>query len=248
MSQFRPKFIIKSVVSVALAAQVLTACGAGSSTTGGSNLAGTDNPPLRPGEFRRISNVVSDTSSTLAILAPSVPPELLRQARCIAAIRTVQAGFIFGGTGGDGMATCRLPEGTWSAPTFLSVGGASVGLQIGGGVVESLLLFMNDAGVRSLESSQMTLGAGIGAMVGPLSGGHGTGVSQNANIFAYTRGVGLQARLAVDGTVIAHDVNRNFKVFNRLGVQTAHDILATQGALTPNIASPFIDAVSRVAP
>ena len=250
MSIFRQNSLIKSALFLTitgLAAHTLTACGTASSSDSG-NLAGTENPPLNRGEFRRITQIASDTSSTLSNLASRIPPDLLQQARCIAVIRTVQAGFIFGGTGGDGMATCRLHDRIWSAPSYLSLGGASVGLQIGGGVVETVLLFMNDAGVGILDNPEFTLGAAIGAMVGPLSGGRGTGVSQDANIYTYSQGVGLQVRLVIDGTVIANDLNRNDKVYRQMGLRSPRDIRATQGALAPNIASPFIDTVSRVAP
>ena len=245
MKSFRQTSLIKALLLLTFTAQGLAACG---TPTGSAGLAGSENPALNRGEFRRISQVASDTSSTILALAPRIPSELLHGARCIAVIRTVQAGFIFGGTGGDGMATCRLPEGTWSAPSYLSLGGASVGLQIGGGVVESVLLFMNDVGVQTLQNAEFTLGSGIGVMVGPLSGGRGSGVSQDANIFSYSQGVGLQARLVIDGTVISHQNNRNYKVYSRMGIQSPRDILATQGALAPNIASPFMDAISRVAP
>lgn len=247
MSQIKANFIIKSALSITFVAHLLAGCGT-TTGAGSANLAGSENPPLNRGEYRRITQIASDTSSALSNMAVRIPPEILKQARCIAVIRTVQAGFIFGGSGGDGMATCRLPEGTWSAPSYLSLGGASVGLQIGGGVVESVLLFMNDASVQTLSNAQFTLGAGIGAMVGPLSGGRGSAVTRDADIFTYSQGVGLQARLVIDGTVISHENNRNRKVYSQLGIQTPREIMATQGALAPNIASPFIDAVSRIAP
>lgn len=243
------KIMSKSRVKMALSTMILgaamTACGTASDPS--ADLAGSENPPLRPGEMRRISKIVSDAGQTFAVVGPTIPQNLLKQARCIAVLRAVQAGFIFGGTGGDGVATCRMPGGTWSAPTFLGLGGASVGLQIGGGVVESVLLFMNDAGVNMLENAQFTLNAGAGVIIGPVGRIDGSGVSQNSNILAYSRGVGFQARLAVDGTVIGHDIARNAKVYSLMRLSTPRQILSTQAALAPNLVEPIVASIAQLA-
>jgi lipid-binding SYLF domain-containing protein len=243
------KFIVKTVLSIVSAALILASCGApgGSPYGSRSNLNGTDDPPLNRGEQRRISAVVADTRNAFAAISPTIPQDLLRSAKCIAVLRTVQAGFIFGGTGGDGMATCRTADGTWSAPSFLAQGGASVGLQIGGGVVETVLLFMTDTSRQVLERTEFTLGAGVGAMVGPISGGSGSAVSPSAQILTWSRGVGLQARIVIDGVVISHAEARNSKVYQSLGVSGAAQIMRTPAALTPMIATPFVDAVMRIA-
>src|SRR4051812_42830035 len=52
-----------------------------------------------------------------------IPQELLEKAKCVAIIPgEVKAAFIFGGTYGKGLATCRSARG-WSAPLFIAVGG-----------------------------------------------------------------------------------------------------------------------------
>ena len=61
-----------------------------------------------------------------------IPRDLLEKAKCVAIIPGEEkAAFIFGGSYGKGLATCRTAHG-WSAPMFLAVGGGSVGFQIGG--------------------------------------------------------------------------------------------------------------------
>ena len=60
-----------------------------------------------------------------------IPQELLDGAECVAVFPSVfKAGFIFGGRGGRGVASCRTAVG-WSAPAFFTLGGGSFGLQIG---------------------------------------------------------------------------------------------------------------------
>src|SRR5438477_396981 len=60
-----------------------------------------------------------------------IPRELLEGAECVAVFPSVlKAGFVFGGRGGRGVASCRTAQG-WSAPAFFNLGGGSFGLQIG---------------------------------------------------------------------------------------------------------------------
>jgi hypothetical protein len=56
--------------------------------------------------------------------------------------RKEKAAFIFGGSYGKGLATCRTAT-DWSAPMFIAVGGGSVGFQIGASFTDGVLLFMN---------------------------------------------------------------------------------------------------------
>ena len=66
-----------------------------------------------------------------------ISKELLENAECVAVFPTVlKAGFIFGGRGGRGVASCRTAAG-WSAPAFFNLGGGSFGLQIGASSTQS---------------------------------------------------------------------------------------------------------------
>jgi lipid-binding SYLF domain-containing protein len=88
-----------------------------------------------------------------------IPQELLETAKCVAIIPGEEkAAFIFGGSYGKGLATCRTAHG-WSAPMFLAVGGGSVGFQIGGSFTDVVMLFMNDRALQSLLSDKFKMGA-----------------------------------------------------------------------------------------
>ena len=61
----------------------------------------------------------------------AIPKDVLDKAECVAVfLQVIKAGFIVGGRGGRGVASCRTPSG-WSAPAFFNLGGGSFGLQIG---------------------------------------------------------------------------------------------------------------------
>src|SRR5579863_10029491 len=79
-----------------------------------------------------------------------IPQDLLKSAKCIAIIPgDVKFAFIFGGSYGRGLATCRTGHG-WSAPMFVAIDGGSVGYQIGGSSTDLVMLFMNEHGLQSL--------------------------------------------------------------------------------------------------
>jgi hypothetical protein len=55
-----------------------------------------------------------------------IPQDLLESAKCIAIIPgDVKFAFIFGGSYGRGLATCRTGSG-WSAPVFLAIGSQKI--------------------------------------------------------------------------------------------------------------------------
>ena len=90
----------------------------------------------------------------------AIPRSVLAQAQCVAAMRNVKAGFIFGGEGSTGMVSCRV-NGVWSAPSFLNTGGVSFGLLIGGQVVDNVLLFMTPYARQMLNRNSLQLGGDL---------------------------------------------------------------------------------------
>ncbi|HZS07303.1 MAG TPA: lipid-binding SYLF domain-containing protein [Blastocatellia bacterium] len=74
----------------------------------------------------------------------AIPNELLDRAECVAVFPSVlKAGFIVGGRGGRGVASCRTGRG-WSAPAYFNLKGGSFGLQIGAQSTDFVLLFMTE--------------------------------------------------------------------------------------------------------
>src|SRR5438105_12573454 len=60
-----------------------------------------------------------------------IPRGVLRDARGLAIVRVFKAGFVVSGQGGEGVVVARTGHG-WSGPSFIGVGGAGWGAQIGG--------------------------------------------------------------------------------------------------------------------
>ena len=136
-----------------------------------------------------------------------IPHDLLDSAKCIAIIPgDVKFAFIFGGSYGRGLATCRTRHG-WSAPMFVAIDGGSVGYQIGGSSTDLVMLFMNDHALQSLMSDKFKLGADASVAAGPVgrNAAAGTDLKLSAEILSYSRTKGVFAGVSLDGAVMQAD-------------------------------------------
>jgi len=174
-----------------------------------------------------------------------IPRELLENAECVAVFPSVlKAGFVFGGRGGRGVASCRTANG-WSAPAYFNLGGGSFGLQIGAQSTDFIMLFMNKEGLNSLLSDQFTLGADASVAAGPVGrqAGASTDLKLNAQILSYSRSKGLFAGLELKGVVIKPDKDDMRDVYGE-GV-TAKEVLKENKVTAPIAVRAFPITLGR---
>ena len=175
-----------------------------------------------------------------------IPKNLLETARCVLVFPNVlKAGFVVGGRGGRGVASCRTGAG-WSAPAYFNLGGGSVGLQIGAESTDFVLLVMNDKGMNSLLSDQFTLGGDASVAAGPVGrqAGAETDAKLNAEILSYSRSKGLFAGLELKGVVIKPDKDDMRDVYG--ANVTAKEVLNGNKASTaPAGVSAFPSTLTR---
>ena len=136
-----------------------------------------------------------------------IPSNLLESAKCIAIIPgDKKFAFIFGGSYGRGLATCRTGHG-WSAPMFVAIDSGSVGYQIGGSSTDLVMLFMNDHALQSLMSDKFKLGADASVAAGPVgrNAAASTDLKLNAEILSYSRSKGIFAGVSLNGAVMQAD-------------------------------------------
>jgi len=99
-----------------------------------------------------------------------------------------RGGFVFGGAAGNAVMIAKNDDGSWSGPTFLTIGSFSFGLQAGGEVSELVLLVMTNRGKEALLSTSVKLGADITVAAGPVGAG---AKAKTADILAFSRSRGL---------------------------------------------------------
>ena len=143
----------------------------------------------------------------------SIPDGLLADAECVAVFPDVIKGaFIFGGSGGSGCAVARdALTGRFGQPIFLKIGGGSVGFQIGASSTDFLLMGVDRDALRTLAKGEWTIGADAAVAAGPLgrSAKAGTDWKLDAQFLSYSRSKGVFAGVALDGSKITVDRDRN---------------------------------------
>jgi lipid-binding SYLF domain-containing protein len=144
-----------------------------------------------------------------------IPNSLLQRAKCIGIIpgqKKLALGF--GGQYGKGLVTCRNGS-QWSAPLFITIGGGSWGLQIGGSSTDVVMVFLNRNGVTSLLSNKFRVGAGASAAAGPVgrSAAAQTDAALHAEILTYSRSRGAFAGVSLNGSVVQPDDSGNTAMY-----------------------------------
>lgn len=176
----------------------------------------------------------------------AVPPSILAKAKAIGIFgNVVQAAFIAGGRGGDGVITARN-DGAWGAPAFFRLGGASIGAQIGARRGDIVLVFTSQKALDALLDDRLEFGAEVKAVAGPDSATAASAAATTADdgLLIYTRERGLFAGAALQGAVITPNNDLNRATFNA----PAREILTKPGAITPpSVTQPLIDALMKYA-
>jgi len=166
--------------------------------------------------------------------AKSVPESLLADADCVIVLPSVKKGaFIVGGTGGRGPMSCRGGKnfsGKWSPPAMYSIGGASVGLQVGGSATDFVLLIMAERAVDKVLEGKTKVGSDMTAAAGP-SGATSAGSVGGADILTYGRATGLFAGMSLSGASLAPDGDANERLYGK-GI-SARDIVRGGTFKTP---------------
>ena len=154
----------------------------------------------------------------------SISPTLLSKADCVLILPSVKKfGFGVGGSGGRGPLLCRGGqnfEGKWSTPAMFSVGGASVGLQVGGSSTDFVLLLMNPKVVNQILNGKTKMGTDATAAAGP---GATAASASDADILTYGRAKGVFAGVSLGGATVEPDNDANYRLYGK--TLTATDIV-----------------------
>jgi len=138
-----------------------------------------------------------------------IPRSVMRHARGLAIISVVKVGFGFSGKGGEGVVVARTGNG-WSGPSFVGMGGAGAGFQIGAQLTDFIFVLNTDAAVRAFsKDGNVTLGADVSASAGPVGRDLQADVTPRAAVYTYSRSKGLFAGASLEGAIIATQKTTN---------------------------------------
>lgn len=169
-------------------------------------------------EFKRARESVRVLDEIMQAPDKRLPANLLKDAAAVAVIPDVlKAGFVIGGRHGEGLVVVKSPDGTWSNPSFVKMGGGSIGFQAGVQSTDVVLVFRSTRGVDSIVHGKFTLGADASVAAGPVGrdAQAATDAQLKAEIYSYSRTRGLFAGVALDGSVISIDHDANQAVYGK---------------------------------
>lgn len=132
----------------------------------------------------------------------SIPPAVIRDAKGLAVLTVVKAGFLFSGRGGKGVVVARTRDG-WSGPSAIATGGIGFGPQIGVQSTEVVLVLNTIEAVNAFSGEgNVTLGGNVSVAAGPVGRNAEAGVTPFAAVYSYSRSQGLFVGASLEGTVI----------------------------------------------
>lgn len=138
----------------------------------------------------------------------------------IAVFTALRVGFLGSIRFGSGLIVARLPDGSWSAPSAMAMGGLGAGGQFGAELTDFVFVLTTDAAVKTfMQSGNLTLGGNISMAVGPIGrsaeAGGVVGTKGATGVFAYSKTRGLYGGLTVEGGVLAERADANKKLYGR---------------------------------
>jgi lipid-binding SYLF domain-containing protein len=145
----------------------------------------------------------------------SIPQEVLRNAKGVAIMTVIKAGFIVSGRAGSGVVVARLGKG-WSGPSAIGTGGAGFGLQIGAEQTEFVIVLNTRDAVKAFsQGGNVQLGGDISVAAGPVGRTVEAGVTPVAAVYTYSRSQGLFGGISLEGTVVATRNDANAQYYGR---------------------------------
>jgi len=193
---------------------VVLACGMALSAT----------PVLAAGLQDDINQAATIIERFQAVPEKGIPRAVLKDARGLAIMTVIKAGFGVSGRGGTGVVVARTRNG-WSGPSAIGTGGAGFGFQIGAKVTEFVFILNTDAAVQAFSRNvNVTLGGDISVAAGPIGRTAEAAITPVAAIYTYSRSQGLFAGVSLEGTVIGARNDANAAYYGR--AVSAEDLLS----------------------
>lgn len=207
-------------------------------------------PPARadaPYQERIVENAKNVLDSMMASPDKAIPHDLLAKCKAIVIYPTViKGGFIFGGRYGKGIVVRRDKKtGKWGPVAFVTMTGASVGLQAGVQGTDLVLLIMNNDGIEGLLTTQLSLGGDMAISVGPVgrNAEMATDLSLRAGILSYSQSRGFYGGVALNGALIMADQKANAAYYGQ-PISSKDILLDSRAPMLPS-SQRLVDALNR---
>ncbi|KAH8887706.1 DUF500-domain-containing protein [Thozetella sp. PMI_491] len=175
-----------------------------------------------------------------------IPPSVLAQAKGLAILTVIKAGFLGSARFGSGLVVARLPDGSWSAPSAIATGGAGFGGQIGFELTDFVFILNDASAVKTFsQAGSLTLGGNVSIAAGPVGrnaeAAGAASLRSVAGIFSYSKTKGLFAGVSLEGSAIIERKDANAKLYGR---QISAQELLQGRERPPPQAAPLLDILN----
>ncbi|XP_004508041.1 uncharacterized protein [Cicer arietinum] len=148
----------------------------------------------------------------------SIPLSVLKSAQGLAILTVVKAGSIVSYKLGTGLVVARRHDGSWSAPSAICSMGLGWGAQIGGELMDFIIILHDMKAVKTFCSRMhFSLGAGCSAAAGPVgrvleadlrAGDRGSGMC-----YTYSCSKGAFVGVSLEGNIVATRMDANLRFY-----------------------------------
>ncbi|GLT85660.1 hypothetical protein SLE2022_038440 [Rubroshorea leprosula] len=176
----------------------------------------------------------------------SIPISILKGAKGLAILTVVKAGVLVSYKLGTGLVIARRSDGTWSAPSSIFSVGLGWGAQIGGELMDFIVVLHDSKAVKTFCSRMhFSLGAGCSAAAGPIgrvveadlrAGDGGSGMC-----YTYSCSKGAFVGVSLEGNVVVSRMDTNLQFYGDPYLSTADILLGTVDR--PKAAEPLYAAL-----
>ncbi|KAF5481605.1 hypothetical protein F2P56_002245 [Juglans regia] len=162
----------------------------------------------------------------------SIPLAVLKGAKGLAILTVAKAGVLVTYKLGTGLVISRRSDGSWSAPSAIFSMGLGWGAQIGGELMDFLIVLHDLKAVKTFCSRMhFSLGAGCSAAAGPVgrvleadlrAGDRGSGMC-----YTYSCSKGAFVGVSLEGNVVATRMDTNLRFYGDPYLSTSDILLGT---------------------
>nr|GMC77328.1 SH3 domain-containing protein [Ipomoea batatas] len=179
----------------------------------------------------------------------SIPAAVLKGARGLAILTVAKVGALLTYKLGTGLVVARKSDGSWSAPSAIVSIGLGWGAQVGGELMDLLIVLHDVKAVKTFCSRMhFSLGAGCSVAAGPVgrvveadmrAGDKGSGMC-----YTYSCSKGAFVGVSLEGNFVATRMDTNLRFYGDPYLTTADILLGT--VERPRAAEPLYNALKEL--
>ncbi len=124
-----------------------------------------------------------------------------------------EGGLVFGAKGGNGLLIIKRNDDKFSGPFFFSLGGVSIGLQVGAKSGKVVMMVMTNRGLKSILKERVKLGVDLdAAFISQGVGYSAESTARLADVYSFSDNSGLFLGGSLEGTYLQprNDLNGAF--------------------------------------